>query len=154
MQIHFSTLSVILNVMATQSTCSYTSVHHPHWLVQWSHHYSCVRIPVHSAWLPGYIDVMQTILVTWLDFFQTDLVFKTLVVVSLHGVLLWTTVTFSLYLSLKISGEDDCLCLTPWPPFPHTDTPMCFIAPVLSYIFLNTTFQIGETISRRSIFLI
>ena len=25
----------------------------PHWLVQWSHHYSCMHIPVHSPWLLG-----------------------------------------------------------------------------------------------------
>ena len=35
----------------------------PHWLVQWSHHCSCMCIPVHSLWLPGYINVVQTILV-------------------------------------------------------------------------------------------
>ena len=34
---------------------------HPHWLVQWSRHCSCVRIPVHSPCLPGYIDIMQTL---------------------------------------------------------------------------------------------
>ena len=35
----------------------------PHWLVQWSWHCSCMCIPVHSPWLPGYTDVMQTVLV-------------------------------------------------------------------------------------------
>ena len=35
----------------------------PHWLVQWSHHCSRMCIPVHSPWLPGYIDVTQTVLV-------------------------------------------------------------------------------------------
>ena len=35
----------------------------PHWLVQWSHHCSHIGIPVHSPWLLGYINVMQTILV-------------------------------------------------------------------------------------------
>ena len=36
---------------------------HPHWPVQWSRHYSCMRIPVHSPWLPGYTSVAQTVLV-------------------------------------------------------------------------------------------
>ena len=55
--------SVLLNVMATQYTCSLNGIHCPHWLVQWSHHCSCMHLPVHSPWLPGYIDVTQTILV-------------------------------------------------------------------------------------------
>ena len=62
-QIHCSTCSVILNVTATQYTCSLNSISHPHWLVQWSCHCSFMHIPVHSPWLPGYIDVMQTILI-------------------------------------------------------------------------------------------
>ena len=37
MQILCSTHSVILNVTATQYTCSLKGVCHPHWLVQWSH---------------------------------------------------------------------------------------------------------------------
>ena len=53
--------SVTLNVTATQDTCSLNGVYRPHGLVQWSHHCSCMFIPVHSSWLPGYIDVMQTI---------------------------------------------------------------------------------------------
>ena len=63
MQTHCSTRSVILNVMATQYTCSLNCVYHPHWLGQWSHHCSHTCIPVHSPWLPGYIDVTQTIVV-------------------------------------------------------------------------------------------
>ena len=63
MQISCSTCSVILNVVATQYTCSLNSVHCPHWLVQWSHHCSHMHIPVHSPWLPGYIDVTQTVLI-------------------------------------------------------------------------------------------
>ena len=55
--------SVILNVTATQYTCSFNSVYCPHWLVHWSHHCSCMHIPVHSPWLPGYINVLQTILI-------------------------------------------------------------------------------------------
>ena len=35
----------------------------PHWLIQWSCHCSHMRIPVHCHWLPGYIGVMQTILI-------------------------------------------------------------------------------------------
>ena len=38
-------------------------IYRPHWLVQWSCHCSHMRIPVHSPWLPGYIHVMQTILI-------------------------------------------------------------------------------------------
>ena len=55
--------SLILNVMATQNTCSLNGLYHPHWLVQWSHHCSHMHIPVHSPWLPGYIDVVQTVLI-------------------------------------------------------------------------------------------
>ena len=64
MQIHCSTCSVILNATATQYTCSLNSngISCPHWLVEWSHHCSCMCIPVHSPWLPGYINVAQTIL--------------------------------------------------------------------------------------------
>ena len=60
MQIHCSTFSVILNVTATQHTCSLSGVYWPHWLVRlvhWSRHCSCARIPVPSPWLPGYINV-------------------------------------------------------------------------------------------------
>ena len=60
MQMHCSTHSVILNALATQYTCSLNSIYH--WPVQWSHHCSPMHIPVHSPWLPGYIDVMQIIL--------------------------------------------------------------------------------------------
>ena len=63
MQICCSTRSVILNATATQYMCSLNSVYCPHWLVHWSFHCSDMCIPVHSPWLPGYIDVMQTILV-------------------------------------------------------------------------------------------
>ena len=65
MQIHCSTCPVVLNVTATQYTCSLNSVYHPHWLVQWSRHCLHMCIPVHSPWLPGYIgyiDVMQSLL--------------------------------------------------------------------------------------------
>ena len=61
MQIHCSTCSVILNAMVTQYTCSLNGLYCPHWLVQWSHHSSCMHIPVHSSCLPGYIDVTQTV---------------------------------------------------------------------------------------------
>ena len=62
MQIRCSTCSVILNVTATQYTCSLNGVYHPHWLAQWSHHCSHMCIPVHSPWLPGYIDIMKAVL--------------------------------------------------------------------------------------------
>ena len=65
MQICRSTCSVILNVTATQYTCSLNGIYHPHWLLQWSHHCSHMNIPVHSPWLPGYIDVTQTVLIVW-----------------------------------------------------------------------------------------
>ena len=63
MQIRWSAPSVILNVMATQYICSLHGVYCPHWWVEWSHHCSHLHIPVHSLWLPGYINVVQTILV-------------------------------------------------------------------------------------------
>ena len=63
MQIHCSTCSVILNVTTTQYTCSFNGVYCPHWLLQWSHHCSHIHSPVHSPWLPGYIDVAQTVLI-------------------------------------------------------------------------------------------
>ena len=62
MQVCCSTHSVILNVMATQYTCSLNGIYCPHWVVQWSHHCSHLHILVHSPWLPGYIDVAQTVL--------------------------------------------------------------------------------------------
>ena len=65
MQIHCSTWSVILNATATQYTCSFNSVYCLHWLVQWSHHCSRMHIPVHFAWLPGYINVLQTVFIIW-----------------------------------------------------------------------------------------
>ena len=61
-QIHCSTHSVILNVTATQYTCSLNGICCPHWLVQWNHHYSHMCILVYSLWLPGYIDVIHTVL--------------------------------------------------------------------------------------------
>ena len=61
MEICCSTQSVILNVMVTQYTCSLKGIY-LHWLVQWSCHCSHVHIPVHSPWLPGYIDDAQIVL--------------------------------------------------------------------------------------------
>ena len=49
--------------MATQYTCSFKGVYLPPWLVKWSHHCSHMSIQVHSSWLPGYTDVVQTILI-------------------------------------------------------------------------------------------
>ena len=63
MQIHCSACSVVLNATATQYTGSLNGTYWPQWLVQWSHHCSCLHIPVHCPWLPGYMDVTQTILV-------------------------------------------------------------------------------------------
>ena len=50
-------------MMATQYTRSLNGIYCPHWQLQWSCHCSHACIPVHSPWLPGYIDVMQTILI-------------------------------------------------------------------------------------------
>ena len=63
MLIHCSTFSVILNVKATQYTGSLNVIYRPHWLVQWGRHCSHMSIPVHSPWLPGYINVLQTVLI-------------------------------------------------------------------------------------------
>ena len=63
MQICCSTCSVISNAAATLYTCSVKGVYHPHWLAQWSCHCSHMCIPVHSPWLPGNINVAQTILI-------------------------------------------------------------------------------------------
>ena len=63
MQICCSTRSVILNVMPAQYTRSLNGIYCPHWLVKWSHHCSRVCIPFYSLWLPGYVDVAQTILI-------------------------------------------------------------------------------------------
>ena len=62
MQICCSACSVIVNVTATQYICSPNSIYRPHWLVQWSCHCSYTCIPVHSLWLPGYINVVQSVL--------------------------------------------------------------------------------------------
>ena len=62
-QICCSTRSVILNETATQYTWPLNGIYHPHWLVQWSHHCSHMRIPVHCAWLPGYISVTRNFLI-------------------------------------------------------------------------------------------
>ena len=77
MQILWSTCSVILNVTATQYRCSFNCIYHPHWLVQWSHHCSHMCIPVHSPWLPDYIDVAQTVPVTltMAGLFRTNFVY-------------------------------------------------------------------------------
>ena len=61
-QIHYSTCSIILNVIATQYTCSLNSVYHPLCLVQWSHHCSHMHVPVLSSWLPGYIKSLKLFL--------------------------------------------------------------------------------------------
>ena len=56
MQIHCSIHSVILNATATQYTCSLNGIYCPHGLEQWGRHWSCMGIPAHSSWLPGYIN--------------------------------------------------------------------------------------------------
>ena len=63
MQICCSTHSTILNATAMYYISSFNCGYRPRWLVQWSHHCSHMRIPVHSPCLSGYIDVTQTILI-------------------------------------------------------------------------------------------
>ena len=46
---HCSTHLVILSATATQYTCSLNGIYCPHWLVQWSHHWSHTCIQVHSS---------------------------------------------------------------------------------------------------------
>ena len=54
---------IIWIVSTTQYTCLLNGFYCPHWLVQWSCHCSCMRNPVHSPWLPVYINVSQIVLV-------------------------------------------------------------------------------------------
>ena len=61
MQICCFTHSVTLNATATQYTCSLNGIYCPHWLVQWGCHCSHMCIPVHSPWMPGDINVEQTV---------------------------------------------------------------------------------------------
>ena len=86
MQICCSTCWVILKLMATQCTCSLNSIYCPHWLVQWSCHCSHMRIPIHSPWLPGHIDVTQTflIIVTMAGLFCTDFMLVDKIVLILN----------------------------------------------------------------------
>ena len=44
------------------SSCN--GIYHPHWLAQWSHHFSHICIPVCSLWMPV-TSMLQTILITW-----------------------------------------------------------------------------------------
>ena len=76
-QICCSIRSVILNVMATQYTCSLNGIYHPHWLVQWCCHCAHMCIPVHSPLLPGHINVVQSafIILTKAGLFWTDLMY-------------------------------------------------------------------------------
>ena len=74
-QNHCSAHSLILNATPPQYTCSLNSIYCPHWLIQWSCHCSCRCIPVHSPWLPGYIDVTFLLYYQWLDFFWTGLIY-------------------------------------------------------------------------------
>ena len=64
MQICCSDCSAILNAKSTLYTCSVISVYLPHWLVQWSRLCSCKSIPVHSTWLPDYIDITTTVIIS------------------------------------------------------------------------------------------
>ena len=74
--VHCFTRSVILNVMATQYTCSLDGIYHLHQRVQWSRHCSHMCLLVHCFWLPGCVNVCKLLWLCyqWLDFFQTELV--------------------------------------------------------------------------------
>ena len=54
---------------------------------QWNHHCSHMNIPVHSPWLPGYIDVTQTILVmlTMAGLFNSTISYDTWIDVEIAG---------------------------------------------------------------------
>ena len=54
-----SNILLILNVMATQCTCSLNGIYHPHWLAQFSCHCSHMCIARNFPWLPGYMNVVQ-----------------------------------------------------------------------------------------------
>ena len=54
---------VLLNVTTIHYACSFNGICCLYWLAQWSRHCSCMHIPVHPPWLPGYMDVMQILLV-------------------------------------------------------------------------------------------
>ena len=90
--------SVILHAMMTQYARSLNSVYHPPWLVQGSRHCSHVSIPVHSPWLPGYIDVAQTILVilTISEFFPDKPHFYNIINFKNCSCLKWTTWCFGI----------------------------------------------------------
>ena len=62
-QIHCSTSSVILKAMTTQYTRSNSTYHGPPLTSAMKASLFTMRIPVHSPWLPGYIDVVQTVLI-------------------------------------------------------------------------------------------
>ena len=81
-QIHCSTPSVILNMMATQCTCSLSGIYWPHWLVNPSF-FTCI-LPVHSPWLPGYTAV------------QTVLVIVTMAVLFLNRPHIWNKIIIKL----------------------------------------------------------
>ena len=96
MQIHCSTHSVILNVMATQYTCSLTlRCLLPPLISAVKSSLFTHAHPVQSPWLPGYIDVTWTILVT-------------LTMAGLFPDRFHTRIYFSLCLSLSLSLS---LCL-------------------------------------------
>ena len=60
---------------ATQKICPLNSIYRPQWLVHWSHLCSHMNISLHLLWLPGYMDVMQTVLIIFAmaGFVRTDL---------------------------------------------------------------------------------
>ena len=53
---------LILNAMPTQYTSSLNEFYCPHWPGEWSRHCSGMCTLVHPLWLPGYINVVQTVL--------------------------------------------------------------------------------------------
>ena len=62
------------NMGCREHICSLNGIYCPtdHWLVQWSHPCSHMCIPVHSPWLPGYINVAHCINNGWTFSVQTS----------------------------------------------------------------------------------
>ena len=68
----------------------------PHRLVQWKRHCSCVHTPVCSPWLPGHIDVVQTVLF----------------IITMAGLFLdWPLYCYNCSILLSVIGINLLLCL-------------------------------------------
>ena len=94
MRIHCSTRSVILHMTATQYTWSLNCIYHLHWPVQWSH---CSHTPVHSPWLPGYINVAQIVLVMLMAGLFQDRLYLSIYHLSIYLSIYLPTYHLSIY---------------------------------------------------------